>query len=46
MAASDDEGGYSFVDATSFAAMRRFRIRETLAFDGDFVAAGFVEVRP
>jgi uncharacterized protein len=41
-----DEREYSFVDARSFAAMRRFRIREALAFDGDFVAAGFVEVRP
>jgi predicted nucleic acid-binding protein len=37
---------YSFVDATSFAVMRRRRIREALAFDGDFNAAGFVEVRP
>ena len=36
---------YSFVDATSFAVMRRERLRETLAFDGDFSAAGFVEVR-
>jgi len=26
--------------------MRRRRIREALAFDGDFNAAGFVEVRP
>lgn len=40
-----DERPYSFVDATSFAAMRRGRIREALAFDGDFTAAGFVEVR-
>ena len=37
---------YSFVDATSFAVMRRGRIEEALAFDGDFSAAGFVEVRP
>lgn len=36
---------YSFVDATSFAVMRLRRIREALAFDGDFTAAGFVEVR-
>lgn len=36
---------YSFVDATSFALMRRRRIGEALAFDGDFTAAGFVEVR-
>ena len=40
-----DEREYSFVDATSFAVMRRRRIREALAFDGDFSAAGFVEVR-
>jgi len=41
-----DERPYSFVDATSFALMRRRRLREALAFDGDFSAAGFVEVRP
>lgn len=40
-----DERAYSFVDATSFAVMRQRRIREALAFDGDFTAAGFVEVR-
>lgn len=40
-----DERSYSFVDATSFAVMRRLRYREALAFDGDFHAAGFVEVR-
>ena len=40
------EREYSFVDATSFVVMRRRRIREALAFDGDFNAAGFVEVRP
>jgi len=41
-----DERHYSFVDATSFNLMRRLRIREALAFDGDFSAAGFTEVRP
>ena len=41
-----DEREYSFVDATSFAVMRRRRLKEALAFDGDFSAAGFVEVRP
>ena len=40
-----DERAYSFVDATSFAVMRSRRIREALAFEGDFNAAGFVEVR-
>jgi uncharacterized protein len=41
-----DEREYSFVDATSFAYMRANRIEEVLAFDGDFAAAGFVELRP
>ena len=40
-----DEREYSFVDATSFAVMRRHRMVEALAFDGDFTAAGFVELR-
>lgn len=40
-----DEREYSFVDATSFALMRSVRIREALAFDGDFTAAGFRELR-
>jgi predicted nucleic acid-binding protein len=40
-----DEREYSFVDATSFETMRRERMIEALAFDGDFAAAGFVEVR-
>lgn len=40
------EREYSFVDATSFAVMRRRRLSEALAFDGDFAAAGFTEVRP
>ena len=41
-----DERDYSFVDATSFAVMRSRKIRDALAFDGDFSAAGFVELRP
>ena len=40
-----DEREYSFVDATSFALMRRRRIDKALAFDGDFAAAGFAELR-
>lgn len=40
-----DERSYSFVDATSFALMRSLRIREALAFDDDFEAAGFVTLR-
>lgn len=40
-----NEREYSFVDATSFAFMRENRITEALAFDGDFTAAGFVELR-
>jgi predicted nucleic acid-binding protein len=41
-----DEQPYSFVDATSFALMKALRIREALAFDAHFAAAGFVELRP
>ena len=40
-----DEREYSFVDATSFALMRTSKIRQALAFDGDFTAAGFIELR-
>ena len=40
------EREYSFVDATSFVIMRGRKISEALAFDGDFSAAGFIEVRP
>jgi uncharacterized protein len=40
-----DDREYSFVDAASFAVMRALRIREVLAFDGSFSAAGFVELR-
>jgi predicted nucleic acid-binding protein len=38
------EREYSFVDATSFRVMRDRRLREALAFDQDFAAAGFIEV--
>lgn len=41
-----DEREYSFVDGTSFAYMRAKGIEEALAFDGDFAAAGFTELRP
>ena len=41
-----DEREYSFVDAASFQVMRDRRLREALAFDGDFAAAGFIEIRP
>lgn len=41
-----DERCYSWVDATSFALMRRERIRRALTFDSDFEAAGFEIVRP
>ena len=40
-----DERTYSFVDATSFAVMRERRVARALAFDGDFSAAGFQELR-
>jgi predicted nucleic acid-binding protein len=40
-----DEREYSFVDATSFALMRSLKVRRALAFDGDFTAAGFEELR-
>lgn len=32
---------FSYVDATSFVTMRRLGIQEALAFDQDFVVAGF-----
>ena len=40
-----DERSYSWVDATSFATMKRHHIAEAMAFDEDFSAAGFVELR-
>jgi predicted nucleic acid-binding protein len=33
------------VDATSFDTMRRLGIGEAFAFDGDFTAAGYIELR-
>lgn len=39
------EREYSFVDATSFVVMRAQGLDRALAFDGDFTAAGFVELR-
>ncbi|BBZ13180.1 PIN domain-containing protein [Mycobacterium branderi] len=44
--ARHDEREYSFVDATSFALMRKKKVHNAYAFDGDFSAAGFVELRP
>jgi uncharacterized protein len=41
-----DERPYSLVDAISFRVMQRRRLTEALAFDNDFAAAGFIEVRP
>lgn len=41
-----DEREYSFVDASSFVLMRALRLEDAFAFDGDFTAAGFVELRP
>jgi hypothetical protein len=41
-----DERAYSLVDAASFAVMRRLRLREALAFDGNFAAASFIELWP
>ena len=40
-----DEREYSFVDATSFVLMRSMKIRDAFAFDGDFSAAGYHELR-
>ncbi len=41
-----DEREYSFVDATSYAYMRARHLTQAFAFDGDFGAAGFIELRP
>lgn len=40
-----DDREFSFVDSTSFVLMRHLGLTEALAFDGDFAAAGFVELR-
>ncbi|MGH4018616.1 MAG: type II toxin-antitoxin system VapC family toxin [Pseudonocardiaceae bacterium] len=40
-----DDREFSFVDATSFAVMRRRGVHQAFAFDDDFAAAGFVELR-
>lgn len=40
-----DDREFSWVDATSFATMRALRVTDALAFDGDFAAAGFSELR-
>jgi predicted nucleic acid-binding protein len=44
--ARHDERECSFVDATSFALMRSKNVDNAYAFDGDFSAAGFREMRP
>jgi uncharacterized protein len=36
---------FSWIDATSFATMRKLRATQALAFDGDFAAAGFTELQ-
>jgi predicted nucleic acid-binding protein len=40
-----DDREFSWVDATSFATMRERRMTQAFAFDGDFAAAGFTELR-
>jgi predicted nucleic acid-binding protein len=40
-----DDREFSWIDATSFATMRQLHTTQALAFDGDFSAAGFIELR-
>jgi predicted nucleic acid-binding protein len=40
----DADQDFSFVDATSFAAIRAERIRHAFAFDQHFATAGFTRV--
>jgi len=40
-----DEREFSFVDATSFVLMKALKLRTAFAYDGDFSAAGFTELR-
>lgn len=40
-----DDREFSWIDATSFATMRQLHTTQALAFDGDFSAAGFTELR-
>jgi len=44
LAAFDDQP-FSYVDATSFVAMRRLGLREAFAYDRHFATAGFVVLR-
>lgn len=41
---SYEDQPFSFVDGTSFALMRKRRVRRALAFDSHFAAAGFTRV--
>jgi predicted nucleic acid-binding protein len=40
-----DDREFSWVDATIFATMRQLKATDAFAFDGDFAAAGFTELR-
>jgi predicted nucleic acid-binding protein len=46
VASSPRRARVPFVDAISFVLAKALRVREVLAFDGDFSAAGFVELCP